>query len=137
MKRNTIEANSRLPYNPKLTERAKELRKNMTKEEKKLWYDFLSKLNVRFLRQRPIDNYIVDFYCPKFKLVIEVDGSQHYSGDGLEYDVVRTEILSAYDLKVIRVSNIEINKYFETVCSKINGIINATLASTSRCIKRS
>ena len=64
-------------HNPKLTPNARELRKNMTKEEKQLWYNYLRKCKVRFLRQKVIDNYIVDFYCSKLNLVIELDGSQH------------------------------------------------------------
>ena len=66
-------------HNPKLTENAKELRKNMTKEEKHLWYDFLKTYPVRFLRQKVIDDYISDFYCHKARIVIELDGSQHYT----------------------------------------------------------
>jgi very-short-patch-repair endonuclease len=65
-------------HNSKLTDKAKTLRKNMTKEERHIWYDFLRDYPVRFLRQKVIDNYIVDFYCAKARLVIEIDGSQHY-----------------------------------------------------------
>ena len=71
-------------HNPKLTENARKLRKNMTKEEKRLWYDYLKYCPVRFLRQKVIDNYIVDFYCSVLKLVIELDGSQHYDEKGLK-----------------------------------------------------
>ena len=78
-------------HNPNLTENAKELRRNMTKEEKHLWYVFFKNYLVRFLRQKVIDDYIADFYCHKAKLVIELDGSQYYSKDGLLKDKIRTE----------------------------------------------
>jgi very-short-patch-repair endonuclease len=91
--RSLLKSDVRLPYNPKLKDRARELRKNMTKTEKKLWYNFLSKHSLRFLRQRPIDQYIVDFYCPKKKLIIEIDGSTHFTKDGVEYDAERSSIV--------------------------------------------
>ena len=80
-------------HNPKLTENAKELRRNMTKEEKHLWYDFLKTYPVRFLRQKVIDDYIADFYCHKARLIIELDGSQHYTAYGLLKDRIRTKNL--------------------------------------------
>ena len=129
MQRGLIQVNSRLPYNPKLTDRAKELRKNMTKEEKKLWYNFLSKTDYRFLRQRPIDNYIVDFYCAEYRLVIEIDGSHHYTEDGFKYDSVRSEILSGYDIKVIRFTNQDINNNFNGVCQRINDELPLSFAA--------
>lgn len=101
-----------IKYNKKYVERAKNLRNNMTLEERKLWYDFLSKNTYRFNRQKIIENYIVDFYCPKKKLIIELDGNQHYTVDGKEYDEIRTELLSAYNLQVIRFKNEEIQKNF-------------------------
>ena len=73
---------------------ARTLRNQMTKEERHLWYDFLKPYPVRFLRQYIVDRYIVDFYCPSAKLVIEVDGSQHYESEGLVYDKIRTETLN-------------------------------------------
>lgn len=91
----------------------------MTSEERKLWYCFLSKHDLHFLRQKVIDNYIVDFYCSEVKLVIEVDGSFHYTESGIEYDQIRTNILSGYGLKVIRFSNHEMNFNFKLVCRKI------------------
>ena len=109
-----------IPYNKKYKERAKKLRKEMTQEERKLWYMFLKKHSERFLRQKVIDNYIVDFYCPKKRLVIEIDGSQHYTIEGKKYDKIRTELLNAYNLKVIKFSNLEINKQFQEVCELIN-----------------
>ena len=110
-----------LNYNQKLIPRAQELRKNMTKQEKHLWYDFLCKYPIRFQRQKTIDNYIVDFYCHKAKLVIELDGSQHYTEDGLVYDNIRTDILERYDLEVIRFSNMDIDRNFTSVCEAIDG----------------
>jgi very-short-patch-repair endonuclease len=109
-----------LPYNKKLIPRAKSLRKNMTPEEKKLWYQFLSKYSIRFQRQKTIGGFITDFYCHRAKLVIELDGSQHYTDEGLAYDEERTKILSTYGLKVIRFSNIQIGKNFCGVCQIID-----------------
>ena len=74
-------------YDPRSTERAKELRKHMTRQEKRLWYEFLSSYPIRFYRQRPIGKYIVDFYCSKAKTVIELDGGQHYTDGGKEYEI--------------------------------------------------
>ena len=80
-------------HNPALTQKAKTLRKNMTKEERRLWYDFLRTYPVRFLRQKVIDNYIVDFYCHEARIIIELDGSQHYEPKIAEYDAQRTAFL--------------------------------------------
>ena len=109
-----------LPYNPDNVEKAKELRKNETKAEKKLWYEFLSGHKIRFLRQRPIDHYIVDFYCASYKLVIEVDGDSHFTDDASAYDKMRTELLNLYGVKVIRFTNDEVLNNFDYVCKKIN-----------------
>jgi len=103
-----------------LQERAKELRKNMTPQEKHLWYDYLSKHTKRWYRQRIIDNYIVDFYCSTAKLVVEIDGPQHYSEDGIEYDARRTEILNLHGLRVLRFSNHEVDAHFDDVCKAID-----------------
>ena len=107
-------------HNPELTERAKELRKNMTEEEKKLWYHFLRDYPIRFLRQKVIDDFIVDFYCRKANLVLELDGSQHYSHEGLEYDQNRTEQLQKRGLTVLHIPNTEIQNNFEGICSYID-----------------
>lgn len=101
-----------IKYNKKYIERARILRNNMTPEERKLWYDFLCENKYRFNRQKIIENYIVDFYCPKKKLIIELDGNQHYTVDGKEYDKIRTELLNAYNLQVIRFKNKEIKENF-------------------------
>ena len=108
-----------LPYNPNLKDRARELRKNMTTAEKKLWYQFLRNSQYSVLRQRPIDNYIVDFYCPSLNLVIEIDGDSHFTEEGLEYDKERTKILENYGLKVFRFNNFEVLRNFESVCEEI------------------
>ena len=104
-----------LPYNPELKERARELRSNPTPAERKLWYQFLRNFNYPVLRQKPIDFFIVDFYCAKLKLVIEVDGDTHYTDVGLLYDKRRTEILEKYGLSVVRFSNNEVLNNFESV----------------------
>ena len=109
-----------LKYNKKLIPRAKEPRHNMTKQEKHLWYDFLCKYPVRFQRQKAIDNFIVDFYCHKAKLIVELDGSQHYSEEGMEYDSSRSDILAQYALKVIRFANTDVDKNFANVCVAID-----------------
>ena len=115
-----------LPYNPQLVERAKELRKNMTPAEKKLWYSYLKTFKFRVLRQRPIDNFVVDFYCAEFKLVIEVDGDSHFTNEGKDYDKSRTEILEGYGLKVMRFTNDEVLNTLESVCQRIEELIPPT-----------
>ena len=106
---------------------AKNLRKNATKEERKLWYDFLSKYEFRFQRQKAIGEFIVDFYCHKAKLVIEIDGSQHYEEENLLKDEFRTEILEGYDLRVIRFTNRQINQRFNEVCEYIDLVIKGEI----------
>ncbi len=110
-------------HNKKIVPLAKSLRKNMTNEEKHLWYDFLRKHNIRFYRQKIIGNYIVDFYSAKAKLVIELDGGGHFSDEAIEYDRKRTEFLQEYGLKVVRITNMEICDNFEGVCEYINSLI--------------
>ncbi len=110
-------------YDPALKENARQLRKNMTRQERHLWYDYLRNYPIKFYRQRVIDRYIADFYCSKAKLVIELDGSQHYTEDGIEYDSARTKILEQYGLEVIRFSNLDIDRNFKGVCSKIDMIV--------------
>ena len=92
----------------------------MTKQENHLWYDFLSEYPVCFQRQKTIDNFIVDFYCFSARLIIELDGSQHYSLEGQAYDTQRTEMLEKYDLKVLRFTNVDIDKNFYGVCTAID-----------------
>ena len=118
-------------HNPKLTENAKELRKNITKEEKHLWYDFLKGYPVRFLRQKIIDDYIADFYCHRARLVIELDGSQHYTKGGLLKDKIRTERIEKRNLTVMRIPNGEINHNFEGICRFIDEFVKESLRQPS------
>ena len=118
-----LTTNFYLPYNPKLVERAKALRKNMAQAEKKLWNEYLINFKFRILRQRPIDNFIVDFYYAQLKLVIEVDGSSHFTPEGKDYDRARTEILEGYGLKVIRFTNYQVLNNLAGVSKKIELLI--------------
>ncbi|MEB3191709.1 MAG: endonuclease domain-containing protein [Snowella sp.] len=115
-----------LPYNPQLVERAKHLRKNMTIAEQKLWKNYLKNFKYRVLRQRPIDHFIVDFYCPSLKLIIEIDGDSHYTEDAIIYDQARTEKLESYSLRIIRFTNQEVLHNFEAVCGVIEEVIPPT-----------
>ena len=110
-------------HNPKLTPFARKLRKEMTKEERHLWYDFLRDYPVKFYRQRVVGQYIVDFYCTKASLVIELDGSQHYESEEVERDAERTGYLESCGIKVIRIPNNEIFKNFTGVCEYIHMIV--------------
>ncbi len=112
--------------NPKLTDNAQTLRKNMTKEEKHLWYDFLKTLPVTVNRQKVIGRYIADFYCANSKIVIEIDGSQHYKEKGIKSDTERDEYLKSLGIKVLRYSNLDINQRFESVCKDILNNINTS-----------
>ena len=109
------------PYNAKLSPRAQDLRKNATKQENRLWYEFLREFRPRFTRQRIVGNYILDFYCAKAKLAVELDGSQHYESAAVEYDRVRTEFLVSLGIQVIRFPNNDIDSCFEGVCTTIAG----------------
>jgi very-short-patch-repair endonuclease len=113
-----------LPYQQHLIEKARKMRKNPTPAEKKLWQNYLKKLPIRILRQRPIDRFIVDFYCAAYKIAIEVDGQQHYTKEGLTYDAERSAILSGYGIKIIRFTNKEVINNFDVVCQQIDNIFN-------------
>lgn len=106
-------------HNKTLTPYAKSLRKNMTKEERHLWYDFLRGCGVRFTRQKVIGNYIVDFYCAAAKLVIELDGGQHFEAAAAEKDRERDQYLHSLGLSVLRYSNLDVNENFSGVCEDI------------------
>ena len=116
-----------LNYNPDNIKLAKALRKNATKQENHLWYDFLSDYVPRFQRQKAIDNFIADFYCHKAKLIIEIDGSQHYTPEGKEHDEFRAQVLEGYDLKVIRFTNRQIDDNFQGVCKYIDSVVKVSL----------
>ncbi len=105
--------------NPKLTPLAKELRRNMTEAERKLWYQFLKQLPVTVNRQKVIGNYIVDFYIHSSKLVIELDGEQHGEPENLARDAARDQWLREQGLTVLRYSNYDVFRYFEGVCQDI------------------
>ena len=107
-------------HNTKLTSRAQQLRKNMTKEERKLWYDYLSSYPFRFRRQVSFGNYILDFYCAAAKLAVELDGSQHYMPDGQPYDEKRDTWLSGAGIRILRFSNADVLQNFRGVCQAID-----------------
>ena len=107
--------------NPKLTPLAQKLRRDMTKEERHLWYDFLKTLPVTVRRQKVIGSYIVDFCIPSAKLVIELDGSQHYEDGGMASDHERDQALSGLGFRVLRYSNLDIKQNFDGVCEDIYG----------------
>ena len=110
--------------NPKLKTNAQNLRKNMTKEERHLWYDFLKSLPVTFNRQKVIGPYIADFYCAQVRLVVELDGSQHFEEEGLSKDKERDEFFRNLNITVKRYSNLDVNLNFDSVCQDIYDFIN-------------
>lgn len=112
-----------LHYNGDLIKTARALRKNATPWEKELWYFFLKDYPVRFQRQKVIDNYIVDFFCAKVKLAIELDGGCHYSEKGKKNDSLRDEKLKASGVRIIRFSNLEVDKNFSGVCTVIDNTV--------------
>ncbi|MBQ7352689.1 MAG: endonuclease domain-containing protein [Clostridia bacterium] len=108
-------------HNKELKPLAKNLRKNMTREERHLWYDFLKNYPIRIDRQKILGKYIVDFYCASVKIIIELDGSQHYFEDGEKYDRERTDYLQKnFGVTVIRISNLDVMKNFTGVCDYID-----------------
>ena len=115
-------------HNKQLVPLAKQLRKEMTKEERHLWYDFLRTYPVRFSRQKVLGKYIADFYSAEAKLVIELDGSQHYADTNLIKDTERTAFLEEYGLKVIRIPNNEVVNNFRGVCEYIDAVVKQSLS---------
>ena len=109
-----------IPKSHKSRNLSRVLRNNPTKEENHLWYDFLRSYPLRFHRQYVIENYIVDFFCPKAKLIVELDGSQHYYPKMISNDITRTKSLEKYGFTVLRYTNIEVNQQFDYVCDDIN-----------------
>ncbi len=109
----------KLTYREDLKNKSRELRHNMTREERHLWYDFLKMCQPGFHRQKPIGIYIADFYCAAAKLVVEIDGSQHFEDNGREYDEERTRYLNNLGIEVIRFSNRDIWQNFNGVCEMI------------------
>ena len=108
-----------IPYNKKLVSNAKTLRKNMTKEERHIWYDFLKKLPITVKRQHNIENYIVDFYIAQKKIAIEIDGSQHFAMEKEKADKERDQVLFGWGIKVLRYTNRDINTNFNGVIEDI------------------
>ncbi len=115
-------------HNPKLVSYARTLRKDMTEEERRLWYTFLRDYPIRFQRQKILGKYIADFYCAKAKLVVELDGSQHYEEMGMEKDTERTAYLEQYGLSVLRIPNNEVNRNFSGVCEYIDWTVKQSLS---------
>ena len=111
---------------------AKALRKNMTPWERKLWYEYLRDYPVRFQRQKAIGNYIVDFYCAKARLVIELDGGGHYTTEQAKKDNLRTKELEAMNLKVLRICNLDIDQNFRGVCEYIDMVVKSLSLSQLR-----
>ena len=114
-----MDKNEALPVNQQLKGFARNGRKNQTPEERRVWYDYLNKVTPRFHRQRVIGNYIVDFYCPKLRVVIEIDGYQHYYEENREYDKIRTEYLENLGFVVLRFDNTDVIKDFPQVVFEI------------------
>lgn len=107
-------------YNKNNIPLAKALRKNMTPWERKLWYEFLQNYPVRFQRQKAIGEYIVDFYCAKAQLVVELDGGGHYTQEQISKDKLRSEELERVGLKILRICNLDIDQNFYGVCQYID-----------------
>ena len=114
-------------HNKEIVPLAKTLRKNMTKEEKHLWYDYLKGYPIRFIRQKIIGKYIVDFYCAKARLVVELDGGGHYSAVQTNKDNVRTKELESMNLTVLRICNLDIYRNFSGVCEYIDLAVKNSL----------
>lgn len=118
-----------MKHDEKLLRNAQQLRKNMTKEEQHLWYDFLKTYPVQFKRQFLIGSYIVDFYCDKARLVIELDGSQHCASEAAEYDCRRTAFLQKQGLYVLRFSNLDVMRQFHGVCEAVDLVVRDRVRS--------
>ncbi len=112
-----------MEHNKKPTSYAQELRKNMTKEERRLWYEFLCKYPHRFRRQVTCGSYILDFYCAAAKLAVELDGSQHYLPEGKAYDTQRSAFLQGKGILVLRFSNTDVLQNLRGVCQVIDSTV--------------
>ena len=116
-----------LEYNKNLIPFAKSLRKNATPQENHLWYDFLRSYTPRFQRQKTIGQFIADFYCEKARLVIELDGSQHFTPEGITHDKARTAAIETVGVEVLRFTNRDIDSEFRAVCTKIDAAVHERL----------
>lgn len=110
-------------YEKKNKKNTQTLRKNMTQEERELWYLFLKTYPHQFRRQKQFGRYIADFYCAEAMLVVEVDGSQHYTDEGEDYDRERTAYLEGLGLRILRIPNQDVNEQFRTVCEEIDSVV--------------
>ena len=118
-------------YNGDLNSIAKKLRKQMTKQERHLWYDFLRSYSIKVYRQRVIDNYVADFYCPAAKLVIELDGGQHYDDAKMIEDEHRSAIINQYGIQVLRIPNNEVDNNFDNVCTYLDIVVKKRVKGNS------
>ena len=116
-----------IPKDNSQLKNARRLRRKMTAHERKLWYLFLREYPIKIYKQRIIGSFIVDFYCASARLVIELDGSQHYDSQGLAYDAKRSQFLTSLGLEVLRFSNRDIDRDFRGVCTQIDLIIQERL----------
>ena len=115
--------------NERLTHLSQNLRRNATKEENALWYQYLRRYPVQFRRQCVLEPYVVDFYCAKALLVVELDGSQHYEAAGMERDRQRTQYLESLGIKVLRFSNVDVNDHLSGICQAIDLTVKARMAA--------
>ena len=120
-----------MQHNKKLTPLAQALRKEMTKEEKQLWYQFLRNYPAQFKRQVTCGKYILDFYCAKAQLAIELDGSQHFEPEAVEKDRIRTQYLNSIDILVLRFPNNQVWKNFRGICNQIDFVVRSRTSSVS------
>jgi very-short-patch-repair endonuclease len=118
-------------HNRELVPMARTLRKNMTREERHLWYDFLRDYPIKFTRQKVMGKFIVDFYCPTVKLAIELDGSQHFEKTAIKKDAERTAYLEKFGVVVIRFTNDDVTRHFESVCDYIDYCVNRRMVRTT------
>ena len=123
-----------MPKNSKLLGNARKLRREMTRQERHLWYDFLQHYPGKIYKQRIIGNYIVDFYCHRARLVIELDGSQHYEDTSVKYDKNRTDFLNSLGIDVLRILNIDIDRNFKSVCIMIDHLINEKVNTNDKIL---
>ena len=114
-------------HNASLVPFAKDLRKNMTSEERRLWYDFLRTYPQRFQRQKVLGRYIADFYCASAGLIVELDGSQHFEEANSAQDEARTAYLNQYSIQVLRIPNCDVNRNFRSVCEYIDAAVKQSL----------
>ena len=112
-----------MKHNPELTQLAQKLRRNMTEQERKLWYEYLRLYPVRFRRQVTCGRYILDFYCSAARLAVELDGSQHYEEAGARKDLQRTKELEEMGIMVLRFSNSDVLQNLRGVCEKIDCVV--------------